>query len=496
MPWYNYKVSERLNTIGGKAMGLEWLLANGFAVPWFTVLGANHLEHAIEQAGISKLSEVEEQVFDLELPASVQSWLRGLPDRPLIFRSSASVEDGADRSLAGQLRSCLVFEPDQRASALRHCWASLLSSHARAYLGEDTLRRVRLGIIAQLWVEPEASGVLFAQTDISICEAVFGRGEALVTGFATPDQYRGDGYQRVGRKQLALVPCEKTVYPADLLTVTYGGQNGEAYVLEPDPDQRAAYVLLPDSMAEQPALEPHSLTALWNLGERIRQEAGQDVDVEWVKDRDGRIWVVQCRPCTARVPLQESASQVFQVASPGSVQGPAYVCKHGSAIAAAPAGHILIAPSTSPEHTEVLLRVRGVVVEQGGLLSHTAIVCRELGIPCLVGFSGATDAFQTGQEVCITPGGLTAFPLEDPPGGQVYPGNFAGTEVVLQEQEGGFVLYDEQGLLGGYGLEEQLLNGVPCPVWRPDQPFPDRDFVLLAAHIRLTLLTRRASADS
>lgn len=39
----------------------------------------------------------------------------------------------------------------------------------------------------------------------------------------------------------------------------------------------------------------------------------------------------------------------------------------------------------------------GVVTELGGLLSHGAVVAREYGLPCLVGVTNATSAFQTGD---------------------------------------------------------------------------------------------------
>jgi pyruvate,water dikinase len=52
---------------------------------------------------------------------------------------------------------------------------------------------------------------------------------------------------------------------------------------------------------------------------------------------------------------------------------------------AAPAGSILVCPFTDPGWTPVLGRVAGVVTETGGLLSHAAVICREFGIPAVLG---------------------------------------------------------------------------------------------------------------
>jgi pyruvate,water dikinase len=38
-------------------------------------------------------------------------------------------------------------------------------------------------------------------------------------------------------------------------------------------------------------------------------------------------------------------------------------------------------------------------VERGSLLSHSAIVARELGIPCVVGLKGATEWLSTGETI-------------------------------------------------------------------------------------------------
>ena len=43
----------------------------------------------------------------------------------------------------------------------------------------------------------------------------------------------------------------------------------------------------------------------------------------------------------------------------------------------------------------------GLVTDAGGVLSHAAIVARELGIPAVVGTRGATDLVETGSKVTV-----------------------------------------------------------------------------------------------
>jgi pyruvate,water dikinase len=63
------------------------------------------------------------------------------------------------------------------------------------------------------------------------------------------------------------------------------------------------------------------------------------------------------------------------------------------------AGRILVAEQTDPGWTLLFPAAAGVLVERGSLLSHAALVARELGVPCVVGIPGLLDALQDGEEV-------------------------------------------------------------------------------------------------
>lgn len=58
---------------------------------------------------------------------------------------------------------------------------------------------------------------------------------------------------------------------------------------------------------------------------------------------------------------------------------------------------ILVAKNISPEWLPGLKQTVGIIVEEGGLTSHAAIIARELGIPALVSATGATELLKTGE---------------------------------------------------------------------------------------------------
>jgi pyruvate,water dikinase len=63
------------------------------------------------------------------------------------------------------------------------------------------------------------------------------------------------------------------------------------------------------------------------------------------------------------------------------------------------AGRILVAEQTDPGWTLLFPAAAGVLVERGSILSHAALVARELGVPCVVGIPGLLDRLRDGEVV-------------------------------------------------------------------------------------------------
>lgn len=86
--------------------------------------------------------------------------------------------------------------------------------------------------------------------------------------------------------------------------------------------------------------------------------------------------------------------------SPGVVTGPVKVVRTPSEDARLD-GEILVAERTDPGWVPLYPSVAGVLIERGSILSHSAIVAREMGIPTIVGIAGLLDTLETGQQVTM-----------------------------------------------------------------------------------------------
>jgi pyruvate, water dikinase len=97
--------------------------------------------------------------------------------------------------------------------------------------------------------------------------------------------------------------------------------------------------------------------------------------------------------------------------SPGIVEGRAHVMSDPTDPSAFEPGDILVCHATDPSWASVFLMASGVVIDIGGMLSHGAIVARELGIPCVINTGTGTQRLKSGDRIRIdgTAGAVTVL---------------------------------------------------------------------------------------
>lgn len=88
-------------------------------------------------------------------------------------------------------------------------------------------------------------------------------------------------------------------------------------------------------------------------------------------------------------------------ASTGVVRGRARVVVGLEEARSIERGEILVAERTDPAWTPLFLVAGGLVLEQGGMLSHGAIVAREHGLPAVINVANATRIIETGQQILV-----------------------------------------------------------------------------------------------
>jgi len=85
--------------------------------------------------------------------------------------------------------------------------------------------------------------------------------------------------------------------------------------------------------------------------------------------------------------------------SPGIGRGVARVIKSVGELGRVHPGDILVAPATDPAWTPVFASIAGLVVERGGVLSHSAVVAREYHLPAVAGIPNIVNEIQDGDVI-------------------------------------------------------------------------------------------------
>ncbi len=237
---------------------------------------------------------VEEAAVPDEVAAAITAALARFGEEgAYAVRSSATAEDLPTASFAGQQDTYLnVVGPTEILRYVSGCWASLFTERAVTYRQRNGIdhRTVRMAVVVQRMVLPEASGILFTadpvtgDRKVATVDAGFGLGEALVSGLVNPDVLKVRDGEVVSR---TIAAKQRAV-----LAVPTGGTRQVAV------DARRQ---------GQPALTDAQVVRLVELGRRIEAHFGCPQDIEWCLTDDG-FQFVQSRPITTLFPVPASVS--------------------------------------------------------------------------------------------------------------------------------------------------------------------------------------------
>lgn len=291
--------------VGGKAGNLGELSRLGFPVPRGFCLTAQVYNYLIEESGIAAtigtllepgerrnqadVRLVSTQLSDafekLEFPQALHSQLsdaltelaaghRLARDTStfVAIRSSATVEDLARLSSAGQYSSFINVEPRLGPALIcvKHCYASLYSERAIYYRDRWRVSHtgISMAVIFQETAPAVAAGVAFTAHPVTgdrskiVIEGSWGFGETVVGGAVTPDEFILD--------KDSLRVESAAIHRKTLEVVSGPNQSGTTTV--PIEGERQTH----------PCLTTNQLAALGSLVRDVESAFGVPQDIEWV----------------------------------------------------------------------------------------------------------------------------------------------------------------------------------------------------------------------
>ena len=251
--------------IGGKARNLYLLKDKGFKIPAWVV---------IPQQDIPANAEISTEF--------IQSILNEF-EAPGYFavRSSATDEDGADFSFAGQFETYLYVPITELADKIKTVWQSAFSERVLAYRATNGLAPSKgIAVIIQAMVDAEVAGVGFGINPVNgdrkarLISSVYGLGEGLVSGELDADTFtvKGDAIESQITQKIHQFKLSK---------------NGNGL-------EKSEVALALQSI---PSLKHNQLKEIAAILDKLQQHLGRPQDIEFAISNE-QIYLLQSRPVT------------------------------------------------------------------------------------------------------------------------------------------------------------------------------------------------------
>lgn len=309
--------------VGGKCASLGEMIGAGKNVPPGFAVTVNaykqfvlqtgidqKIRQAISEMGLDKNGDISFHeatkiigpiVHATPMPQDIKDAIRsayeelssqcGTGDVLVAVRSSATMEDAADASYAGQHETYLnVSGLEEVTEKIKECWASLFSAPALHYRSSKDVEHddALMAVAVQKMVNSRSAGVAFTVDPVTgdrskiVIEGAWGLGEGVVSGYVTPDHFA------LKRDSLDIV--ENWVSPK---TIEYVRDPISGGTITRDVEE---------SRQNLPSLSKEELVQLAKMAISIEQHYGRPQDIEWAIDADlplqEAILILQSRPVT------------------------------------------------------------------------------------------------------------------------------------------------------------------------------------------------------
>ncbi len=446
--WFDELRLADVSSVGGKNASLGEMISQlshaGVRVPAGFATTANAYRDFLAQHGLAQRIETTLAGLDTEdvkalaaTGAQIRTWVVETPlpprlekeisiayekilreaeisDVSVAVRSSATAEDLADASFAGQQETFLNIRGlDNLLKAVKNVFASLYNDRAISYRIHKGFvhSEVALSVGVQRMVRSDigASGVMFTlDTESGFDQVVFitasyGLGETVVQGAVNPDEFYvykpalQQGKSAILRRNLGskLVKMQFTQnLKADRPVET----------LDVDESRRNRFSITDKDVEE---LARHAVV--------IERHYQRPMDIEWGKDgTDGKLYILQARPETVQARANMDTLRRYRLKGKSEIllsgraigqkigSGPVRLILNAGEMSRVQAGDVLVTDMTDPDWEPVMKRAAAIVTNRGGRTCHAAIIARELGIPAVVGCGNATSTLSENQMVTVS----------------------------------------------------------------------------------------------
>ena len=355
------------------------------------------------------------------------------PGVDVAVRSSATTEDSADASFAGQYESYLNVSGEQDIiEKWRRCVASMFTERAIGYHIEHGMHpldsAIAVVVMKMARSDKACSGVMFTIDPDSGHDGVihigssYGLGESAVQGVVSPDPYT---VWKEGLRQDKFPIVHRTL-----------GSKEQMMIYHEEAANEVQSIAVPYEDRRRWSLTREECIQLAQMALKIEDYFAKPMDIEWAKDGvTNDLFIVQARPETIHSKAQGNKMTIYKIDEKlaDSLKKKGRVLATGQAVgkrigsgkvrlyrtygevlegkrelrklidsgmsmeeisselSVFEEGDVLVTEMTTPDWEPLMKQASLIITRKGGRTSHAAIIAREFGIPAIVGCSDAMD---------------------------------------------------------------------------------------------------------
>jgi len=434
----NASLGEMISQLSKKGIRVP----DGFATTaeaYFNFLKETGLDKKIKQilknldvSNISQLQEAGRKIRNLILKAQLPDGLKKEiiknyrklskeykeKNTDVAVRSSATAEDLPGASFAGQHETFLNIRGErQLLEAVKKCIASLFTNRAisyRTHLGFSHLEiALSVGIQKMVRSDLGSSGIIFTLDtetgfpNVVLINSIWGIGEMIVKGRITPDEFYV--FKPILQQTRGKLTQDKSYKPIIIKNL---GRKTKKYIYARKGGLKE--IIVNSRKQLKFSLTDNEILALARWAMIIEEHYKCPQDIEWAKDgKTGKLFIVQSRPETVHTQETGKVYEEYKLKTKEKPVltgiaigdkigvGKVKVISDVSKLSQFQKGEILVTKMTDPDWTTIMTMAGGIITDEGGKTCHSAIIARELGIPCIVGTQKASKILKNGQIITV-----------------------------------------------------------------------------------------------
>lgn len=405
------KYDEASQTIGNKANNLllmkkmdinipdSWIIES--SIPAYILKKEGIYDNGVELEDFHKARDILlnnlENEYKILIFNAVKSIIKKNFRGSFVVRSSSIVEDSEKYSFAGMFTTIVnVNKTMNIVNSIITIWADGFSSGIYEMCKKNNIKKLEpCAVILQEMINSKIGGVTF-KDDSNLCvNAVYGQTKSIVDGISEPDQWIFDKNNMkliktiCGNKECGLFPIFLRVnpLPGEKVKFQIGKDNyiGECLKNEEKEDIALAKIAFPEELRKSKTISNEEIIRLIFEFEKVgKLMKFDDYDIEWCINQENQLYFLQIRKVTRNTYVNDriNISQAIPLVRGFASGLTEYVATNKDAIKFKK-GSILLTEKINGAVIHASAKASGCIVESNSVLSHSAIIARELGIPCI-----------------------------------------------------------------------------------------------------------------